>query len=32
MAQAWLQRDTQILERILADDCTLGGTGDFFDR
>jgi ketosteroid isomerase-like protein len=29
MAQAWVQRDTRILERILADDCTLGGTGDF---
>lgn len=29
MAQVWLQRDTQILERILADDYTLGGTGDF---
>jgi hypothetical protein len=29
MAQAWVQRDTQTLERILADDYTLGGTGDF---
>ena len=30
MAQAWVQRDTQTLERILADDYTLGGTGDFW--
>ena len=29
MAQAWVQRDTQTLERILADDYALGGTGDF---
>jgi ketosteroid isomerase-like protein len=28
MAQAWVQRDTQTLERILADDYTLAGTGD----
>jgi len=28
MAQAWVQRDTQILEQILADDYTLAGTGD----
>jgi hypothetical protein len=28
MAQAWVQRDAQTLERILADDYTLGGTGD----
>jgi hypothetical protein len=30
MAQAWVQRDAQTLERILADDYTLGGTGDFW--
>jgi ketosteroid isomerase-like protein len=30
MAQAWVQRDTQTLERILADDYTLGGIGDFW--
>jgi ketosteroid isomerase-like protein len=29
MAQAWVQRDFQTLERILADDYTLSGTGDF---
>jgi hypothetical protein len=28
MAQAWVQRDAQTLVRILADDYTLGGTGD----
>jgi Domain of unknown function (DUF4440) len=28
MAQAWVQRDMQILEQILADDYTLAGTGD----
>jgi hypothetical protein len=28
MAQAWVQRDTQTLEQILADDYTLAGTGD----
>lgn len=30
LAQAWVQRDTQTLERILADDYTLGGTADFW--
>jgi ketosteroid isomerase-like protein len=28
MAQAWVQRDAQTLEQILADDYTLAGTGD----
>lgn len=28
MAQAWVQRDVQILQQILADDYTLSGTGD----
>ena len=28
MAQAWVQRDAQSLEQILADDYTLAGTGD----
>jgi ketosteroid isomerase-like protein len=28
MARAWVQRDTQTLEQILADDYTLAGTGD----
>src|SRR5262245_44968530 len=28
MAQAWVQRDTQIVEQILADDFMLAGTGD----
>src|SRR6516164_3062670 len=28
MAQAWVQRDTQTLEQILADDYTLAGAGD----
>jgi ketosteroid isomerase-like protein len=28
MARAWVQRDTQTLEQILADDFTLAGTGD----
>jgi hypothetical protein len=28
IAQAWVQRDTQTLEQILADDFTLAGTGD----
>src|SRR4029077_13519189 len=28
MAQAWVQRDAHTLVRILADDYTLGGTGD----
>jgi ketosteroid isomerase-like protein len=28
MAQAWVQRDTQFLEQILADDYTLAGAGD----
>ena len=28
VARAWVQRDTQTLEHILADDYTLGGTGD----
>jgi len=28
MARAWVQRDTQTLERILADDYTLAGTAD----
>ena len=30
MAQAWVQRDTQALDGILADDYTLGGAGDSF--
>ena len=30
MAQAWVQRDAQTLVRILADDYTLGGTGDLW--
>jgi Domain of unknown function (DUF4440) len=30
LAQAWVQRDTQTLERILADGYTLGGTADFW--
>jgi hypothetical protein len=28
MAEAWVQRDTQTLEQILADDYTLAGAGD----
>jgi len=28
MAQAWVQRDAQTLEQILADDYTLAGSGD----
>jgi ketosteroid isomerase-like protein len=28
MARAWVQRDTQAVEQILADDYTLAGTGD----
>jgi ketosteroid isomerase-like protein len=28
MARAWVQRDAQTLEQILADDYTLAGTGD----
>ena len=28
IAQAWVQRDAQSLEQILADDYTLAGTGD----
>jgi hypothetical protein len=32
IAQAWVQRDTQTLDPILAGDYTFAGAGDCFDR